>query len=89
MKNLVLSADACSHLNAQLWRYYDIEADVLPQYYEYNNGICRIFYETESGITDTYVKMRVFLHRIEDLYLVGEDGELIEPTTTLEEQEVR
>lgn len=84
-----MTPEAASAISTQLFRYYDINADVLTGYSEYGDGSLRIYYEVESGVTYSFVRARIFSHTVEDLYLIAPDGELIEPTTTREEQETR
>lgn len=89
IKDIKLTENQASVLGSQLWRYYDIDADV-HRYCDYytNDDIYRIWYEVESGVTYQFVKMRLINDTVEDLYLVIGNN-IIEPTTTKEEQELR
>ena len=88
MKTVLLSENAACSLAAQLYRYYDIECDVSEKVFPQYDGSYIIKYETEHGKDFRRVKMRIFENKIEDLYLI-DNGQLIEPTTTREEQEER
>lgn len=88
IKEIEVNEDVASSISQQLWRYYDIELDVHPIMSYYGEGEYRIYGDTEYGVTDYFVKMKMFYNKIEDLY-VNSGGIYIEPTTSREEQENR
>ena len=90
-----ISENQASALGAQLWRYYDVDAcgavyTTLDKYSKQIEGrdVYRVWYDGERGINYQFISIRLVGDTVEDLYLVGTD-ELIEPTTTREEQELR
>ena len=85
MTYIEITSEAASNLSAQLWKYYSIDGDCTTTITLYRDGVYRVYFNTDHGVNDCYVKMKIYDHCIEDLILVGSDGP-IEPTTTLEEQ---
>jgi hypothetical protein len=74
-----------SSISSQLWKYYDIEIDI-EGIYTGKDGVYLVY--GASGTNRCMIKCKVFDDKVEDLYLF-DGGEWIEPTTTLEEQELR
>jgi hypothetical protein len=88
IKDIELSFLAASALSAQMWKYYDIDCDVLTSGTKLGSCEYKIWAETEGGLQTYHVKFKLFEHTVENLYL-SRMGEYIEPTTTREEQEAR
>ena len=89
MSKIVVNDSVLSSISTQLWRYYDIEIDIVRIFERKNKNEYMIVGPTEEyTITFYIIKCKMFDDKVEDLY-VFTGGEWIEPTTTKEEQELR